>query len=383
MLAMAGMAVDVSHFYLAGGELQNAADASALAGATMLDGTAGGITAAINAAVSTTNKYQFGKVQVSVTSADIKFAANMSDFTNGQALTSNDAASGTNPPRMRFVQVTLKPHQVPVSFASIVLNTNKINLVRSAIAGLSVNGIGNDVGLNTVCNWVPLCVVQDQDGTPLSVNSSCPDKKKFTPGCTYTIKAGSNGHGTGWVSPGNYQALAPPDSRGGNDLRDNLAMGVKLCLHPGDIIGSEPGNKTGPVKQGLNSRFGDYQGGGISYTDAPPDTNVKEGITYSQYRSGLAQYAESSGYNNAQPFRRVIIIPIIEKDEFDHGRDDTIKIHDLAPFFLINKIPNGQGDIVAEYIGTGYQTGQAYYDPTVTYNGSGRVKVISSPVLYK
>jgi Flp pilus assembly protein TadG len=382
ILGMAGLAIDISHLYLAGSELQNAADAAALAAAASMDGTAGGITAAVNSAVTAMNKYEFGTTNVTVTSNAIRFAANLSDFRTTGGYDAANAKLDAHVGNMRVVKVTLQPHAVPVTFAKIALHTNTVNLSRTAVAGMSINGIGNDIGLNTICNWVPLCVVQDQNGNPLSVNSSCPDKTRFTPGCTYTIKAGSNGHGTGWVSPGNYQCLAPPGDQGGSDLRDNLALGVKSCIHPGDIIGSEPGNKTGPVRQGLNARFGDYSGN-LSYLDAPADTNVKEGVTYAQYRSGLPQYTESSGYSNAVPFRRVIIIPIIEQDEFDHGRDDTIKIHDLAPFFLINKVPNGQGDIVAEYIGTGYAVGQAYYDPTVTYTGTGRIRVVGTPVLYQ
>ena len=56
MLGMAGLAIDISHLYLAGTELQNAADAAALAGASALDGTSGGVTAAADRALSTLNK---------------------------------------------------------------------------------------------------------------------------------------------------------------------------------------------------------------------------------------------------------------------------------------------------------------------------------------
>src|SRR6185436_18901097 len=66
LLGMAGMAIDVSHLYLAGTELQNAADAAALAGASALDGTAGGVTAAVDRALNTLNKYEFGSTAITV-----------------------------------------------------------------------------------------------------------------------------------------------------------------------------------------------------------------------------------------------------------------------------------------------------------------------------
>lgn len=387
LLGAASLAVDISHLYLAGAELQNAADAAALAGAASLDGTAGGIKAAVDYAVTSMNKYEFGLASVSIDRNNVTFTANLNDFGTNKEYSEATAQQSDKVKRMRFIQVKIKPHQVPIAFASMFLNTQSINLTRTAVAGFSVNGVGEDnqpenISINTICNWVPLCVVQDSNGEPLGLQGACSDTQNFTPGCTYVIKAGSNGNGSGWVSPGNFQCLAPFGDRGGNDLRDNLAMGVNLCIHPGDIIGTEPGNKSGPVRQGLNARFGEYQGN-LSYWDAPPDTNIKEGITYAQYRSGLSAYKESSGYPNAVPLRRVIIIPIIEQDEFDHGRDDTIKIHDLAPFFLVNKVPNGQGDIVAEYIGTGFPVGQAYRDPNVNYSGEGRVRVLTAPVLYR
>jgi hypothetical protein len=167
-------------------------------------------------------------------------------------------------------------------------------------------------------------------------------------------------------------------------LRRNLAAGVNWCISPGSIVWSEPGQNSGPVRQGLNTRFGEYNGGNVNSTDHPPDTNIKEGITYAQYRSGSSQYTQSSGISTAKAFRRVIIIPIIEKDEFDHGRDRNVKIHDIAPFFLRNKVENGNGgDIEAEYIGTGFPVGNIYYDPNISYNGTGKIKVIGTPVLYK
>ena len=76
-LLAAGLAVDVSHFYLAGSELQNAVDAAALAGAGALDSTAAGVTKATDNAVAVMNRFEFSQVTVSFSRSDVKFANNI------------------------------------------------------------------------------------------------------------------------------------------------------------------------------------------------------------------------------------------------------------------------------------------------------------------
>src|SRR5581483_12377043 len=170
--------------------------------------------------LNTLNKYEFGKTDITVPRSNIKFAVNLAEFANGSA-GRDEATASSNPKNIRFVKVNLPPHPVGILFASIALNSNQVNLSRSAVAGLSINGLNGDIGLNTLCNWVPLAVVQDPaSGAPLSVNPECPNKTKFTPGCTYTIRGNDNGNGNnGSVSAGNYQALAAFSDTGGSDLR--------------------------------------------------------------------------------------------------------------------------------------------------------------------
>src|ERR1700752_3227836 len=76
LLLSAGLAIDISHFYTAKAELQNAADAAALAAASQINSTSGGIMCAVAEATKTLNKYDF-KTNVAVTSADVTFANNL------------------------------------------------------------------------------------------------------------------------------------------------------------------------------------------------------------------------------------------------------------------------------------------------------------------
>lgn len=55
------------------------------------------------------------------------------------------------------------------------------------------------------------------------------------------------------LGPGNFQLL--DFGSGGKTIRDALAGGVDDCSLVGDTVITEPGNKVGPVAQGLNERF--------------------------------------------------------------------------------------------------------------------------------
>ena len=375
LLGMAALAVDISHSYLVGSELQNAADAAALAGAAELNGYASGITNARKSATQLVNKYDFSVQSVNVTQNDVHFATNLTDFSNGK-LGYSEAEASAMAARIRFVMVKLAPHDVGVHFANFFLQADNIQMSKTAIAGLSVSGVGGDVGLTRICNFVPLAVVQDPaTGAPLNPNPECPDKTAFTPGCTYTIRGGSQNS----VSAGNYQVLAITGENGGGDARSRMAGGVHYCYQPGSYIESEPGVKACPITQGLNTRFGDY-GQGLDATTYPPDSNLMEGITYEQYRSKLPQYTQSSGPYGVDN-RRIIVLPIIDADEFSGGRT-SVRIRRYAPFFLRGKV-QGSGDLVAEYINRPVMVGSASYIPSDLNSGSPSNSFIATPVLYR
>jgi hypothetical protein len=215
--------------------------------------------------------------------------------------------------------------------------------------------------INRVCTWIPLSVVDD-------------DVDTITPGNLYIIRAGPGGNGHR-PSPGNYQEIAY-GGNGGNALRDNLAGGIDECLSSGTIVTTKPGITAGPVRQGLNTRFDDYQGGGMNPTDFPPDTNVAENITFSQYVNGTVKQSPS---HPGVPGRRIVLIPIIKKSEFDNGRDD-VRIDRFGVFFLRSRVGNGNGgDITAEYVGATLTIGGGGYDP----NGGRPTSVLAIPVLYR
>src|ERR1044071_8134428 len=74
LLLAVGLGVDISRLYLAKTELQNAADAASLAGASALNGSSSGITMAADRAVQAMNSYQFNKTGVSIPRSNVLFA---------------------------------------------------------------------------------------------------------------------------------------------------------------------------------------------------------------------------------------------------------------------------------------------------------------------
>jgi len=344
ILLAVGLGVDISRFYLTKTELQNAADAAALAAVSALNTAPQGITKAADRAVATMNNYDFNKTNVTFPRANVLFATNLDGPYMSEASAQGQAA------KIRFVQVTTQDSPVGVSFAASVLGNSK-NLSATATAGLSVP-------LNMFCNFLPVSVIDY--GTPI------------TPGTTYTFRASS---GT-MVSPGNYQILAVAGP-GGQDVRVGLAAGVDRCAAPGEVysVDTKTGVTAGAVRQGLNTRFDDYQTSQVSPDQMPPDTNIRENITYDQYKTGSpTQAPQHKGVDG----RRVVVIPIVKQDQYDQGRN-TVKFDRFGTFFLQTKVGSGSGgDLVAEYIDD-IVIGQGGFDP----NGAPVNGLMAVPVLYK
>ncbi len=344
ILLAVGLGVDISRFYLAKTELQNSADAAALAAVSALNTSALGITKATNRAVAAMNKYDFNNTSVSFPRSNVLFAVNLEGPYMDEGSAAGQAAN------IRFVKVTTPPSAVGVSFAATVLGSSK-NLSATATAGFSVP-------LNMFCNFLPVSVIDY--GSPIM------------PGNTYTFRADTGGS----VTPGNYQILAVA-GEGGKDVRVGLGAGVDKCASPGEVyqVDTKPGLTAGAVRQGLNTRFDEYATSQVNPDQMPPDTNIKESINYDQYKSGSPSQAPR---NPGVDGRRVVVIPIVKEGEYDQGRG-TVKFDRFGTFFLQTKVSNGNGgEMVAEYIDD-IVLGQGGFNP----NGAPVNGLMAVPVLYK
>ena len=431
-----GLSVDLGHLYSVKNEIQNAADAAALAGASaLLLPDENKITTATNRAVETLNKnkYNFNNAQFEevMDKADqralVEFAVNL----DGPYF---DEATAADMAQIRFVRVQTPTVPVNIFFSIPILGLSR-TMTTTATAGLSVNS-------NVFCNFVPIAVVEgafgggvgwldtsgdgvrdyEDDCNPPPDSPSCDPNTKFCPGCKYKMVAGPGA----WedTSPGNYQALDA--GAGAHDLKHAIAGGTTNCITSNDeavfVTETEPGRMTGPIAKGLNTRFDIYKNGdcpagahcsnfggemvtinGITKPVAeafPPDPNIYAGppppppptgkggggppadwnyagIWNSQYLTATESPAVNflAPDHNAVPHRREIFMPIINQSEFDPGKDD-VKFTKVGKFFMNKFVDEGNNAIFVEYIGPAFGAGG--FDPT-----GGNDAPVVVPVLYR
>jgi Flp pilus assembly protein TadG len=325
-----GLGVDLSHLYTVKAELQNAADAAALAGASALtlDNNTK-IQTATNRAVTllNRNKYNFDNKEFVAGAADVaslsslrqyvRFAKNLSDFDSGNGMSEAQAIAA--PSGIRFVRVVTP--SVPVSiFFSVPLLGSAVNLDARAVAGLSIPGNVNfciaplsavscdpgdsncslcdpDDPLYPNCDWskywgkCPINTPQNQTSDPYAIQTlertnadgttstyQCDPKREFCDRCTYNIRSeGQNNQGP---AAGNFQILRCAGN-GANVVRQALAEYGTNCrcgaVSPDQDVETQTGVDAGAVRQGLNVRFDVYEGGLRYGTNMPPDTNIAQG----------------------------------------------------------------------------------------------------------
>lgn len=342
VLLAVGLGVDISRLYLTKTELQNAADAAALAGVSGLNGHTQGINDAVFRATNTFNKYEFNKTGVAIDPANVLFAVNL----NGPYMSQGEAALA--PVNIRFVKVTTPEEPVGMSFAALVLGNTR-NLSATATAGYSVT-------VNVICPWLPAFVLDDP-ANPIAAGS------------TYTFRLAPGDA----ISPGNYQLLAPVASGGSGD-REGMANGVNWCISVGTKVKTKPGVTAGAIRQGINTRFDDYSGG-LDPATSPPDKNIFEDITYDEYADNTRFKAPS---HPGTAGRRVVFIPIASAPP-EEGRDE-VTVSRFGVFFLKTSVGGGNGgELQAEYITDTAFAGSSYYDPGA---GPG-IENTAVPVLYK
>ena len=435
-----GLGVDLSHLYTVKAELQNAADAAALAGCTPLDEPdADKIEEAVDRAivVLNENKYNFNNRQfvagddltvddLSSLRQYVRFAVNLSDFDAGDGL--SEAQAAADPSQIRFVRVITPSVPVSIFFSVPILGALR-DMSARAVAGFSVPG-------NTTFCIVPLTAVQCnpgdtncklgcnkeedpnclQDNTqfwgecpgadPYAIQTdedgnTCDPKREFCKKCRYTIRAApSDG-----PSAGNFNALACAGN-GACELRMALAAAgnCQCTASPGVelAVNTEPGINAGPVRQGLNVRFDDYTQCDpaedptcvpgecdTNPTDHPSDANIHqgnnladrgqpnyEGIKWTQYDAGNPFLAPREP-ELAQANRRVLVIPITPIGQFDQGRG-VVSPSEFGGFFMQRAVTKGNdGNIRVEYIKDEI-VDVIGFDP----NGPAPTNIVT-PVLYR
>lgn len=414
-LMAAGLAVDVSNFYAAGTELQNAADAAAMAGATSLNSTVAGLDAAVARATAVANTYSLNVSAVNIPAANVTFAANLNQFdNNGAGWNLATAKTATNFSKVRFVRVNLNPTTVNVYVARVGMGTGgTLAFTRKAIAGQSasgntVAGTANDPGITSITNLSRLVLVEDNTGGggTLSVAGTCANSTTYTQGCTYNIN----------MTPpcdalsATYEVIDGNTGPAGSDLNKQMVIPLSGCYCKDTTHNANTHPQATNIRSGLNTLFNDYADSGTTLTVAgigsneanafPPDANIRESsgsgagdYSYADYKANTNVLAPTD--RTGVPGRRLLVVGIMKKSTwynppgangaYEYGTFQTYK---YGAFFLKRR-PTTAGRLQLEYIGDRITIGGGNNCTTcssgtlTTTQTSDMSSGIAVPVLYR
>lgn len=277
LIGLLGIVIDLGNLFIRKTELQNAADAAALAGAKRLNGTTTGVNNAVADAIdmASRNASDFGTEAVAITAANIAFAPDpdgpWADVPTSQAL----------PGDKRFIQIntagiaqgtrpTWFMHAVPGAAAS------------TTAAALAVAGA-------PVCENLPMFVCAPDPALGAAGNWG------FVPGQSYRLADQPGGPGPGNVG---YMDPVPPGApsliNGADQMRDIMCRGKTFCISGPGTYSSLTQPAFGTMANAINTRFDDYSGLPASLTPevCRPDTNIKEYVWNDASSGGPASWMD-------------------------------------------------------------------------------------------
>jgi Flp pilus assembly protein TadG len=284
------LAIDVGKLMAAKTELQAAADAAALAGVSAINPDTGIVDQDVArtraAATAGANKALEGvKTPVVIDPVgDVEFPT-----AQQVKVTVHRTEATGNPVILHFAQTLGIPHM-----------------------DVQANATAEAQTLSSVCEGVaPFAPQQPPAGVPFSTDCNA----------VYNLKVGNGG-----AQQGNFQLLDFPDCNeddfngsGAAAIRYYTINGYDCCLDIGEeFVWTEPGNKVGPFRQALQTRW-----------DMDTDR------THSCYQ-------DYTGNDS-----RVFITPIIES--FDVNGNKMVRINGFAAFFLKAR-PVGNQDVPGQFI---------------------------------
>lgn len=373
LILAVGLCIDVARVYMVRTELQNAADAAALAAARELNSGAGGIQDAVTRATTIVNSYGFNDASVSISATDVKFAINL------YGTYESSATAEANPTNYRFVQVTTQSTSTPMLFSASVLGANHVES-RSAVAGMSL-------GLNTICDFFPFAV---------ALNDSDTTDSGFTlpaAGATMTLNFVQGNGNSMTLKDKDYIIIEVPEISG-NGAKETirLAAGVtSICqtLNVNVPFHATPSSNqnNGPrqITDGASTRFNIYANGPgqLNSTDFPPDTNIGQDLTFDEYKNRTNVTAPSPG--PGQDDRRILIVPIVAPGTYT-GSPVSAPTLAFGAFFLkstptvdspCSKAEDGCAHFNVEWIEEALVIGRG------SYTAGGGTSSLTLPVLYR
>jgi Flp pilus assembly protein TadG len=279
MLAMVGMALDLAMLYNRKAELQALADATALAAARELNGTASGVANAAIAAADTaaSYRYQYNRRLITWSGDALRFAASAA---TPDASWLDETAAETAPTSIMFVKVDTRALRADIGLVSTVFIRMADNGPSSATtAARAVAG-----RVSTLLSPLAICA---QSTTPAASRVNVTGSSSYNELVEYGFRRGvaydlMNLNASG-VTPENFliDPLAPPGVTGVASHFATDVVGPFVCA--GQLPLPTVAGGTLTLKRGfpltalyhhLNSRFDDYADHACTAEGAPPDSNI-------------------------------------------------------------------------------------------------------------
>ena len=274
LFGVMALVIDLGRTYVVRTELQNAADAAALAGAKDLNQTAAGVTTAVATAVAMAaqNTFKFTSV-VSISAANISVGGCPEDgcMVLASAIGNDDALAAGK------------------TFLKVDIPSGPLNTFFAQVLGIaSTQTFGRAVAGHFVTEITPIGVCAIDAATPggRRIATGLEDELTeygFRRGVSYNLMQLGDVAGTSTpylLNPVDAYAAGGPCSN--NNSSANVAApficngtSTVVVKAPGFTYGST-GLEAGPVERALNARFDDFQGNTCNPSNAPPDVNVKE-----------------------------------------------------------------------------------------------------------
>ncbi|KAB2314591.1 hypothetical protein F8A87_00360 [Betaproteobacteria bacterium SCN2] len=272
LIVMVGLVIDLGYLYTRKTELQNAADASALAGAKALDGSTAGINNAVNQAVAlaAANSVDFGGNPVAITDANIRFG-NTPD-----GLDTNSDGSADAP--------WLTPDQAraaPAGLGFVKVDTSGIGLSTVQTWFIRIAGSAFE---ETTTYGMAVAGPYSIDVAPIGVcaiNTDPNQEYGFLRGVGYNLRELNpiNPGDLLWLHPSATSAAGCLPQQSNADFPLPFICQGRMAFRaiPGIVV-TNTGATAGKGNAALNSRFGYSNHAPWKYdrTYCTPDTNIKQ-----------------------------------------------------------------------------------------------------------
>ncbi|MFP5430478.1 MAG: pilus assembly protein TadG-related protein [Gammaproteobacteria bacterium] len=288
LIGVAALAMDVGRLVILRSQMQNAADAAALAAAAELDGKDGARERAVAAARDALqHDNSFARVRDLLGPGGLpddaftfycvigaQYDHNPDDVTDfGIYCNGSDDGSGryaaVTDPESHYVRVDLDPAKAPGRFSLDLFFLPVLRLLNTETATEAATRAQAVAGRHSIqCNYPPMVICDPFEGQGKSF------KRDMPIGTSIVLR--DQGGNSSWA-PGQFGFLTPiSGATGANAGSEALASPEDQGCDTNRVT-TEPGQNMQKMIQAINTRFDEYgHAGGFNASEAPPAPNIHE-----------------------------------------------------------------------------------------------------------